>query len=240
LVAVVADGAGSAARAEDGARLACSLLLDEVSTLFGTGGEVRDVTPALIGCWLARFQHEVAVRAEADALTARDFACTVLGVVVGLDCAVFLQIGDGAIVVAPRDEPDGYSWIFWPQRGEYENQTWFATDDAAQDRLAYDIVEHPVDEVALFTDGLQRLALHFASQTAHAPFFRGMFAPLRSVSAGHAERLSIALAAFLDSRSVNDRTDDDKTLVLASRRLLAEALTSNNGSHAPHHCAEGR
>jgi hypothetical protein len=144
--------------------------------------------------------------------------------VVGEAGAAFVQLGDGAIVVADADDADAYCWVFWPQRGEYENVTWFATDPAAAARLDHAFVPRRVDEVALFTDGLQRLALHYASRTAHAPFFRPMFAPVRRAAPGCAEGMAGALAAVLASPTVNERTDDDKTLVLATRRGAGEPM----------------
>jgi hypothetical protein len=73
----------------------------------------------------------------------------------------------------------------------------------------------PVDELALFTDGLQMLALHFASRSAHRPFFEPLFTTLRE--AANPEALGGPLREFLDSPAVNERTEDDKTLVLAIR-----------------------
>jgi hypothetical protein len=222
LVAVVSDGAGSAKRAEVGAQLACSLLIDEIVTLFECGGAVQEITRPFMQSWLDRFQSEVLVRAEAEGLRPRDFACTLVAAVVGTDSAVFVQIGDGAIVVSCRDEPDDYAWIFWPRKGEYENQTIFATDAVAREELAHELVDQRIHEVALFTDGLQRLALHFQSQAAHAPFFRPLFASVRAISDSSWEPLSASLVDFLDSPRVRDRTDDDKSLILASRRLPAD------------------
>ena len=102
--------------------------------------------------WLARFQSEIAARAEAEGLRPRDFACTVLAAIVGADAAAFLQIGDGAMVVSCPEEPDEYVWVFWPQRGEYENLTFFATDEGAPEQLDFAFVENRIEEVAVFTE----------------------------------------------------------------------------------------
>lgn len=218
LVAVVSDGAGSASEAEEGAKLACSMFSDEIVSFLESGGCARDVSREFTVSVIEGFQREIARRADAKRLTPRDFACTLLAAVVDEHSAVFLQIGDGAIVLAEQKDPDQYCWVFWPQRGEYENQTSFATDADATDRLEHEFDERSIDEVALFTDGLQRIALHYQSQTAYAPFFRPMFAPLRAAPTGFSSALSSLLLWFLDSQSVNDRTDDDKTLILATRR----------------------
>jgi hypothetical protein len=220
-VAVVADGAGSAERSEVGASLACSLFTAELRSLFETGGDVPDITHDFVGAWFTRFRNEVARHAESEELPIRQYACTLLGAVVGEDCAAFVQIGDGAIVVSCSEEPETYQWMFWPQKGEYENITTFATDEAVDTHFEHQLVNRRIEEVAVFTDGLQHLALHYETRAAYGPFFRSMFGPLRPAQGGHLEGLSSTLASFLNSQQVNKRTDDDKTLVLATRRMPA-------------------
>jgi hypothetical protein len=218
LAAFVSDGAGSARRAETGAQLACSLAFDEIRSLLAAGGSVSDVDRPFLTAWLARFQIEIAARAEAEGLRPRDFACTFLGAIIGAETAVFFQIGDGAIVVSPRGEEDQYSWVFWPATGEYENTTFFATDPDSAAHLEHACVERPIDEVALFSDGLQRLVLDYRDRTAPAPFFRSMLSWVRSAADEALPRLSSLLQGHLGSPAINDRTDDDKTLILATRR----------------------
>lgn len=218
LVAVASDGAGSAGHSQIGAELACELWLCEMEAYFGGGGSVAGLTREFAAQWVEHYQREVATRAEADGLAPREFAATFLTAVVGERYAVFAQVGDGAIVVADAEAPDEYAVVYWPQRGEYANTTFFLTGDDATEVLLFDGAPVSVQDVALLTDGMERLALDLKRQAGHAPFFRPMFAPLRKLEgAGYSERLSRALGAFLSSKAVNDRTDDDKTLVLATR-----------------------
>ncbi|MEX0611687.1 MAG: hypothetical protein WD229_06175, partial [Pirellulales bacterium] len=63
--------------------------------------------------------------------------------------------------------------------------------------------------------GLERLALRFDSHTAHEPFFAPLFRVLQS--ANDLDGLNEGLRQFLASDSVQARSDDDKTLILASR-----------------------
>jgi serine/threonine protein phosphatase PrpC len=216
LAAIVADGAGSASNAEVGASLACSLFIQEVNDLFWTDGQIRDITRKFAQDWLTRFQNEVTIRAYAEQIAPREFACTVLAAVIGEDCAAFFQVGDGAIVVT-SEEPEEYCWVFWPDKGEYENVTTFATEPSARDRMQHEIVDHRIDELAMFSDGLQRLVLDFKNRTVPSPFFRSMFKPLQATTTGYSEKISEDLVKFLGSSRINDRTDDDKTLILASR-----------------------
>ena len=235
LIAAVSDGAGSACRAEIGAALACQLFISEMQAFFESDHTAADITRDFAQRWITSFQGDILLRSDAEGLKPRDFACTFIAAVISDDTAAFLQVGDGAIVVRSHDEPgdDSYDWVFWADEGEYANQTTFLTEEAVLEKLNFQIVNHRIDEVALFTDGLQRLALHFQSRTAHAPFFQSMFAPLHAISIdGCATDLSAYLTAFLNSPSVNERTDDDKSLVLATRRGCAESSTDESHLNA--------
>jgi hypothetical protein len=147
----------------------------------------------------------------------RDLASTLLVVVVGPSGGGALQIGDGVIVVS--DGANGWCWVFWPQRGEYANTTHFLTDEDAAERLQIEPFVGKVTEVALMTDGLESLALHYASKSVHEPFFHGMFQPLLDTDgAEEINRLSASLERFLSSERVGSRTDDDVSLILATCR----------------------
>jgi hypothetical protein len=226
LIACGADGAGSAARGDEGAQLACAAFVEAVERLYASGRRLEadgdDTEPAfrwsdVVGDWLLGFQAAVERRAEQVGGDSREFACTFLGALVEEGCAGLVQIGDGAIVV-DDDAPDRYRHFVWPQRGEYANETNFATDRRAGEHAELSVLPRRVEEVALFTDGLQGLVLDQARRAAHEPFFRRMFAPVRDAPPGECPPLSAALAAFLGSPRVRARTDDDTTLILATRR----------------------
>lgn len=236
LVAVASDGAGSAKRAEDGSALACSLFLQEMEALLGSdgSGDVREISEEFMKNWLTSFQREVSLRAEHEELTPRDFACTLLTAVVGHDCAAFAQIGDGAIIVPSPEEPDEYCYVFWPQQGEYANQTYFTTDADAHEKIQYVLVPRRVEEVAVLTDGIQGLALHYQSQTAHNPFFQPIFAWLRPAPEDYSDKFTASLAAYLNSPKVNESTDDDKTLILATRREPSAIPPPSPSKQTPH------
>ncbi|HVO11054.1 MAG TPA: PP2C family serine/threonine-protein phosphatase [Vicinamibacteria bacterium] len=221
LVAVAADGAGSWERAAEGARLACEAILAlaaERAAREGLAGFDRDLAAG----WLEAVRTCLGEAAAATGTERRAFSCTLLVALVDARRAVFLQIGDGAIVYRGRD--GAYLPALWPQTGDYANTTFFVTDDDAATRLQTTTAED-VDELALLTDGLQSLALSFATRQAHAPFFAPMFERLRQEPPGESVGLVPELRSFLGSPDVNRRTDDDKTLVLATR-LVAQAPTT--------------
>lgn len=221
LVAIASDGAGSASRSDEGAQIACASVMADLRSYFSSGGRLADISRPRAQEWLARFRSVVESRAESENCVARDFACTLLVAIIGRDIAVFMQIGDGAIVVSRCDD-DEYTWVFWPQRGEYENTTYFATEDRAAEILEFESVSGSIEEVAVFTDGIQSLALHYTARSAYEPFFTPIFETMRSASLAIQSSLSESLAAYLASATVNARTDDDKTLIVATRRCGTE------------------
>ena len=102
----------------------------------------------------------------------------------------------------------------------------FATDTEAFEKLEYDLIDRHIEEIALLTDGLQSLVLHYETRTAHAPFFAPIFEWLRPASEDSLQQFSSSLISYLSSQKVNEHTDDDKTLILATRRLSIETPDS--------------
>jgi Protein phosphatase 2C len=224
LLLVASDGAGSASRADVGSKLVCDSVHARIDAYLKQNASLSDITREVTKSWLDDWiRRDLHKQASVEDLQVREFACTLVAALIGTKTSIFFQIGDGAIVVAEGDE---YRHIFWPQNGEYANSTYFVTDDSALDNLLFHKLEpSPVDEISLFTDGLQNLALKFDTKSAHNPFFRPLFARLRCEPPGESEVLTPLLQDFLTSPVVNERTDDDKTLLLATRRAADIVLT---------------
>ncbi len=162
-------------------------------------------------------RDRIAVVAERVGITSRDFATTVVLVISDGKRTMAVHVGDGAVVIRSRDT-GVWTALSWPAQGEYASTTFFVTDDGGA-RVRISRRDAPVDRLAVFTDGLERLALDFASQTAHAPFFSGVSEPVaRAPTDGWNVPLSRKLGEYLSGDAVNARTDDDKTLILACRR----------------------
>jgi protein phosphatase 2C-like protein len=212
LLLVCSDGAGSGSRSEVGSEVACRTLVDEVTEFARLGGRIENVTRETAVEWLEAIRTKLDTQASALGLSPRDLACTLIAALIASDAAAFIQVGDGAVVTVSAD--NNYRVVFWPDQGEYANTTYFVTGPDAADRLRVNICSEPVKDVALFTDGLQHVALRYESKTPHRPFFAPMFARLRSEE--HWQSLRDPLIGFLGSEAVSKRTDDDRTLVLAS------------------------
>lgn len=217
LVAVVCDGAGSAAHAEVGAWLAGKTMVELVELHFEGGARMGDIDLACGRAWISRVSDALTQDAAAQGRAVRDYACTLLAAVVAEDSAAFVQVGDGAMVISRGDEED-WSYVFWPQHGEFANTTNFVVSRDVADLVDFAHVPERLEEVALFSDGLENLVLHQATKTVFEPFFRQMIAPVRKgMEPGLNGPLSSDLADYLASPRVCERTDDDKSLVLASR-----------------------
>ena len=216
LVLIASDGAGSAARSEEGSQLVCEEALKLLEFRFAAA----DFRPGEdYGAELTRqLKGLLVTRAEELGCTLRDLACTLNVAVLLPEWAWFLQIGDGAVIVQPSTS-DPFEVVFWPDNGEYANQTYFLTD-VPDEHVHSRLDGRAFERVSLITDGLQTLALKLAERRAHPPFFLPMFGTVEAApgEGGHAHQaLAPALARFLDSDPINARTNDDKTLVLASR-----------------------
>lgn len=205
LIAACADGAGSAELSQLGSKAAVSRFLEVAS-----GDAVP--TKEQVEAWVDAARQRLIEEAEANGSTPRQLACTFLAALVGDGWAAFAQLGDGVIVF---NGPNGYEFAFWPDNGEYANSTRFLSEDDYRLHLRVEIVERTISELAVLTDGLQMLALDVAGAKVHDRFFAPLFKTVRNGSDEAA--LQTSLLEFLDSKRVNERTDDDKTLLLATR-----------------------
>jgi hypothetical protein len=218
LVAAVSDGAGTASRSDVGSDVAVQRFLQDFSQAAGSDEKLLSIDNSFVDHWLDSVREELAFLAADAGCKLMDYSCTILGAAISPSSSVYLQIGDGAIVVGGGDGE--YSWIFWPQHGEYANSTNFLTQENAK---AIKLFESgpSIDEIALFSDGIERLVLNLSTRTVHSPSFRPIFEWLMRTDGGAERQPSPALTSYLSSEHVNRRTDDDKTLVMATRVMAS-------------------
>ena len=210
LFASCADGAGSASHSQIGAELANNELWRIIDKEFTNGLTLNDITSEHIQEWFHAVRESLEKEASSREVAFKSLACTLLGGIVGESRSVFFQLGDGGIVVY-KDEQ--YTPVFWPQSGEYVNETNFITEDDVDLKIEILIVEEKIDRVAVFTDGIQPLVLDYGKKLGHKPFFDKMFNTLISSETD----LSAFFNQYLNSAVVNERTNDDKSLIIAAR-----------------------
>lgn len=210
LVAIVSDGAGSASEGRRGAVTVCRTMAGLLSASLDRGMPSDDDLHGMIDDTRDAIAHIARTRG----LVPRDFAATLVAVIAGEDETVALHIGDGGAAGSTNGE---WSTLTWPESGDFAGTTFFVTDDMGA-RLRIKRFPTRCEALGVLSDGLERLALDFMSEKPFAPFFAGVMRPLARVDEnGRSSEISEKLKAFLGSETVNSRTDDDKTLIVARR-----------------------
>ncbi len=217
-VAAVADGGGSVELYADGSRIGACAATQRAVRLLRL--HVRPLKETLLEA--AHFARE-ALETEAcrQNRSLRDFATTLIVAICAPEITGAPQIGDGGMVTAgdgiSADEGGDYTLFSAPQRGEYANTTNFITSSGWRASHAIRLLRGSVSRVAMFTDGIQSIALNAASgNTLHAPFFDPLYS--RAEQQEDEQAAGNYIAAFLSTPRVTARASDDLTLLLGVRR----------------------
>jgi hypothetical protein len=220
VIMVVSDGAGSAAHAEVGSAVAVE------TTLMSLERQLAAAIPSDEARWQeglhTSFQEARAAveqAAQTDGEPVREYAATLVTLILADGWTVGALIGDSAAVALT--ETGELISLCPAQKGEYANMTNFLVMPDALDRLDIQARPETALKAAVFSDGLAELAMNIAENRPYPPFFTPLFAFVE-----HSEDAALSraqLQEFLNSERINARTDDDKTLVLASRSKPAAA-----------------
>jgi hypothetical protein len=215
LLAIVSDGAGSAEFSDIGSRIVVNGFARCTVSHLRSGAQIESITEELVREWLDDIRNRIFVAAEKRGVKPRELAATLVAAIVSSERAVISHIGDGSCALRRQGAKD-WEIPSWPAHGEYASTTFFVTDDP-EPALRFLSIEGIFSELAIFTDGLERLALDFSNNAAFAPFFDSKFSYLSNLSGGRSRELSLGLRQYLDSGPILERTDDDKSLILARR-----------------------
>jgi hypothetical protein len=223
LLAMVADGAGSAARGGEGAAMLCARVAERLQVFFDWGfdrgcsramllGACRSVRDGIVD---ARNRLVGADEGGAGDGDLADFHSTLVGVaLMPTGGGIAFQIGDGATLALDA----GDRWVMSaPENGEYADTTFFFTQPDWRRHLRFRFIPPTFETVFVMTDGTTDLALTGAGarRTPFMPFFEPIGRFLAGATRPEGET---ALAATLDSDAARARSSDDKTLIWASRR----------------------
>lgn len=226
LVGVVADGAGSAKYSDASSKFICKFFIKKTKNWLKRN-ELSDLKRENIKKWFTDFKKVINRAVKIYKIdSSREFATTLLCVVLTENFNVFVQIGDGAISVG--DDNNNFECVFWPQNGEFLNTTSFATENNSENKFMFKTSEDCIKRVAMHTDGIELIALDMKNQKPFLPFFSPFFNALKKIkTCGYSENLSKQAEMFLQSEKVNQKTDDDKTLLMIIRHQIDDEVKTN-------------
>lgn len=210
LVLAVADGAGSARHGGVGAQLAVTAALAHLTD----PTVLEPLGPAELKTTVACARGVLELAAGRYDTPMRDFATTLLVAVIAQTGCYGAQVGDGAIVVCLEGSRDP-TLLTRPLHGQYINQTRFLTDTAYGNHLQV-ATTGPVNAVALFSDGLEPVAVDYVSGTLFTPLFRSLFSWINRH--GSLIHLETTLRDLLTGARLAQRCHDDKSLVVAVKQ----------------------
>lgn len=212
LVAVVCDGAGSAARSEIGA-INCANTISEFLAAYAgdpeTACERSAIEQAIEAARACIESHAIE-----HALSSHDLACTLVGAVLYGQGGCLFHIGDGVGVAEVESESPILSL---PENGEYSNETYFVTQNEWKAHLRVVPFSGGIRCLALMSDGAMSFA--FKRTGLFGPFIDPVKSYLSTVSESDG---STALKATLSGERTWKITSDDKTLLL----VLPEVISS--------------
>ncbi|MBL1177582.1 PP2C family serine/threonine-protein phosphatase [Pantanalinema sp. GBBB05] len=240
VMGVVADGAGSAKYADVGAKLAVTTALNFLTQTeewlqrqrhLSWDSLVQRPSEKMAQNLFTKVVEQVVTvlrqTADRNQWAIDDLACTLLAFIATPHWLAALQIGDGFIVVRAQDQ--AYRLLFQPHKGEYANQTTFVTSEAALADMQIQVLAEPQSFICAATDGLEKVAIRLSDWTAFPPFFQPLEEYLQETVDPNQE--DDYLVAFLESDRLNQRTDDDKTLLLClydQSQAHVDSLTTHN------------
>ena len=213
LISVLADGAGSAKYSEISSKHICRFLIKKTAA-FLNENTIEDLNKDVAILWIKQFQVILNRFIKIYKLSSiREFATTVLFALLSDDKSVFFQIGDGAIIIGNNEKLD---CVFKPQKGEYINTTHFIVESNFEENMEFKVIDSDFENLAMHTDGIEMISLKNL-ETPSLGFFNPFFDCLKEELPGYNEELSQELAEFLSCDRVNQRTNDDKTMLIVQK-----------------------
>ncbi|SKB12357.1 conserved hypothetical protein [Planktothrix sp. PCC 11201] len=250
IIGAVSDGMGSAAHSELGSQIAVQTAIRLLNQNNWLNNPLNDnQARAFFEKLLKSVVTEIQAEANDKGYAVRDLACTLLAFVATPDWLAAMQVGDGLIVIRPQEEAT-YKLLFRPNKGEFTNETVPITSSIASQEMQVTVIPKAVDFICSATDGIERISL-LKSQNwiAYHKFFEPLERQIMRPNITQTEKQNI-LRDFLNSERVNQKTDDDKTVLLCiqqeeNRSNSVKTQSSNiskpvqksapSSSPSPHH-----
>jgi len=213
LIMALADGAGSASHSADGARAGCSAAVLSAKMFIQQFG-ARSITADAVREIFRDAREEVRRQANETGCRPRDWASTLLIVVMSGQGTAMAQIGDGSIVI---DFGEGFELAFLRDQ-DMLNVTNFLIDEDAMDAVQVRVFDDiQPQRVLLTSDGLMPVLIDLRKSAPHTPVVERFLSVLDDRY--FASDTSELLESLLSHEQVNARTDDDKSIIMAARIL---------------------
>lgn len=218
-VAALSDGAGSAPKAELGARATVETALAFLKHREWPGTPTQDQVNAAFAelhetILLSLQQCAQKEMCELDAL-----ACTLIAFVAAENWLAGVQIGDGLLLGRPAG--GDLRMLVKPNRGEYVNETVFVTSKTEKPERETLFLPSAFEFICASSDGIERVAIKYADWTPHEPFF----SPLEEymLTRPSPEQGQKDVREYLEREKFDAKIDDDRAMVLC--RFLPDLNT---------------
>ena len=181
---IVCDGRGSSSRSQDGSTAAVSAFLSHLSIMepfIASNLDGDDEITAAEQKWmsLCRYFYRALWQVQKDlackhGIPSSEFDFTVAAAVVGTKWIGCFQVGDGSIVLQQDGTP---VTVFLPDKGEYENQTYFLRERGEEKKDRFHSSVYPAEKnsgIAVTSDGPECLMFELSTMTP-SPVFKFIF-----------------------------------------------------------------
>lgn len=210
----IADGAGSVPFGREGALLAVKETLLFFKHSYASFSQ--DTFEIHVRKLIAHIRRLLQKKATEKNVPLSSLASTLLAFCATPSALYFFQVGDGFAAIRQHTQSSAekvYYLVTLPQKGEHENETYFVTSNCVYEAIKCLVITPTPTFLAMATDGIEGAALKKPEFLPFAPFF----APLESFleqQTGNNQDASKNLADFLKSPKFQEKSSDDKTLLL--------------------------
>ncbi|MEA5517582.1 PP2C family serine/threonine-protein phosphatase [Limnoraphis robusta] len=241
-IGAVSDGMGSAAHSDLGSKIAVQTTLNCLNQRDWLNHSIDDSQAQVFFEELLKtVVTEIQTVAKREGYSVRDMACTLLAFIATPNLLVAMQCGDGLIVIRPQSSQN-YQLLFQPQKGEYANEYVPITSSSAHQYMQVKVIHEPIYFICAATDGIEHISLIKSKEwKAYDKFFEPVETQIMRSHKTESEKEKI-VSDWLKSDDINQRTDDDKTVLLCiqngkSSNFSSGHIQSSNIQQNPSHSA---
>ena len=213
LIAIVCDGAGSAAESDFGAQHGSKTICEEVIIQFNTMEEPPDREE--LEFWI-RTAIKTARNTLPGVINAEDmvrYHATLVGVIVTDGIGLFFHIGDG-MAMAVTNEQWHDAVVSKPENGSTSLKTYFYTEPHWYKHIRFTELTSDIEVIALMSDGAMSFIAHDDGSKIKTNFIIPVDKRLQELDSDSGDAV---LKATLNHPETHTITKDDKTLLWARR-----------------------